>query len=335
MGLSSNIWNKTTEDMYTNFYADASIFKVTRYDIGFWGPYVDLALGRMNTNAVNDTKLNRIIPGLSTSDSINTDIKTKGYNSWLTSFYEPHSKGKNENNKTNGTLRMRWACFKITIPTVKAQFEENFCIDTVKPITYPLIKSYGGSRDVTLTVVEDRHMNWFQFFNALQNEFYTQLELLPRSSFQKCGMWIAVAQESTVGPNAYGALGGHTQDNNNELTKNPRAQDIDLLPVQVFEFNSAVIENISDLTYTNQHDAKHMTFDVTFKVPNTFQETYSDTLRGLLNHTNPNGNKRSRGYGNGTEFNGYGVDQSALDSNGLWKPGFWNYSYNPVIQTDF
>lgn len=308
--VSNVIWNQTTNDMINKFYSGASVFKVNRFDVGFWGPYVNKAINVMNISKNIDPKLNYIVETTNQQDALKS---YKGNSSGFTSAQALWQSNHLDNNE----VRLRWTCLKVELPTVKADFESAYSIDRLKPIQYPLIKGYGGMRDVTLTVVEDRNMTMWQFFNALQNEFYTQVEMMPRSSFHKCGMWIAIAQEEPINPAYYG------QNSKNEVTKANRKNDIDLMPVQFFEFNSVVIENISDLTYTNQQDAKHMTFDVKFKVPNTFQETYSDTLRGLRNNTGT-GNDRFRGYGNGGD-NDWAIDQYAVNKKGEWQESFFNY----------
>ena len=68
--ISNQIWNQTTNEMYNNFYSNASVFKVSRFDVGFWGPYVNNAKKVMETNAVIDPKLNTIVPETTQADAL-------------------------------------------------------------------------------------------------------------------------------------------------------------------------------------------------------------------------------------------------------------------------
>ena len=327
MATFSNIGiTQTTTEMYTAFYNQATIFRPCFFDVGFYGAYVDTALRVMNSNASHDGKLPRIVPGTVKSDGAKAFNGDSGiFTRAFSNFVQNHVDGGTFK-KSGNMVRMRWAVMTADVPLVKSEIDTTYSIDAIKPIVYPLVKSYGGVQALTVTIVDDMSQNLFQFFNSLHNAYFNQLELMPKSSLHKCGIWVAASQGGpTTTTSSTKETGGKRVANNDSM-------DIDLLPVQLYEFNSVTMESMSNMKYTNQIDAKQMTFDVTFKVPNTFQEVYSDTLRGLLDNSSGFGS-RVRGGGNGA----MSTDGSALLNNGngtgggQWNESFFYYNFAKVI----
>ncbi len=253
--------NKTMEQRITEYYGGASVYRPNKFLVGLYGEYVGKAMKTMMADSKEERSPSARYNG-NKKRMFNTDVYDNALDAWYRKYYFPE----------DDQVELKWACADVTIPTVKSSYEtKSVRLDNHKSIKYPLLRSAdsdGG--EIKLTIVEDRNLMMYQFFNALHNQFYIPQILKPKSSFHKLGMYVAALQEDFVKATA--------KKENGEL----RDHDLESVVSQVFEFNSIAITGISDLQFKN--DSKEiMTFTVSFKAPNLFQGVFKTSFKGLRN----------------------------------------------------
>lgn len=286
--------DKTMKQHIDEFYGNASVYRTNKFFIGFYGEYVKLAIEKMEL-ASKDR--NKMIKG--------SYIYEDAFAIWKQQFYTASER----------QLDMRWACADVSIPHTSSNISTENYIDSIKSIKYPIIKGVRDTGDVVINVRDDKHLMWYQFFNALNNCFYRSQILKPRSSFQKVAIYIAPIQEQFVGDKYRTEFAGKNtatfKKTYDQATKkivsienidgSMRNQAIDFVVSQVFEFNSAVIKDISSMNLKN--DSKEiLEYKVTFSVPNTFQGSFNNAYKGLADNTSDSG-----------------IDANMIDSNGNYK----------------
>ena len=282
----SNFLAQTQSQRIGNFFDHGSIHVPNKFVVGFWGSAVTGAIQYLSDYAGNDPFLgvNKRVKGL----NLYTDI----LNRWL-AIHCPDLQRSSEASGTTGldrstiknisSVELLWACESVTFPgSVTPKIDSEMRMDTYKTIAYPVITGHSGPGEIQLTITEDRTMMFYQFFNAMMNQFFDPMILKPRSSFHKLGMYVIVIDGYDT-PNKY----GYKRD---YITKDDNGQDyfvVEDVPLQLFEFNSIVLSDIGTLKYGNSSDAKAATFNVTLKAPNLFQDAFKTTanLRGLANNT--------------------------------------------------
>lgn len=250
------------------FYKEGSILTENKYIVGFYGENVKKAFDKMQAAASArlsaDNKNGIITPHTEQFRSrtngviIPENTYTNMFERWRRSFV-PHPQ-ENE-------VELRWTASNVVIPSVKATTVKDFSMDSTKTIWYPLITGSQTTDKIIVTVVEERGMGMYQFFNALMNTFFTSKLLKPKSSFQKLAMYIVILNGEYIP-----ASGGENM-----------IMDI---PLQIFEFNSIVPVGISTLTFKQGETNEKVSFTVEFEAPNIFQGSYaSTTVRGLMDNT--------------------------------------------------
>lgn len=256
------------EDISTRietFYNNGSILTNNKYIVGLYGENVKKAIdkmskkasGRLNSEETKTTPENSLFKGRENSLIIPKTTYEIMFNRWKLTFAP---------SKDNDEVELRWTASKVVIPTTQAVTEATHAMDSTKSLWYPIIKSVGKTSKVTLTIVEERGMGMYQFFNALMNQFFSTQVLKPKSSFQKLAMYIIIL-------------------NGEYIEHNKKTHIIDI-PLQIFEFNSIVPKGISDLTFESGETPNIISFTVDFDVPNVFQGSYaSTTMKGLMDRT--------------------------------------------------
>ena len=236
------------------FYDNGSVFTKNKYIVGFYGPYVNSAIEYMKLMAVKDrTNNNKTFK--------DTAIYKTSLDNWLSTFWD----------STNRVLEMRWNCKSITLPTVKLDVEKSpHAFDAIKALQYPVVKG-ATHGNITIDVVDERNMMWYQFFNTLKNRFFTPQVLKPRSSFQKLSMFAIALQD--------GVMDQKSKDEHG-LTRN----NIDAYPAQVFEYNSIVPISSGDIKL-EQQAGSILEFSIEFMAPDTFQGTFNRDFKGLADNT--------------------------------------------------
>lgn len=292
------VYNQDMTERINEYYGNATIFKNNMFFVGLWGQYVQEAISTMKSSAKKDPANGRDRRGYTKGVYVYQDALDR----WLNVY---------NRKDTPDEVELKWTCKNIKIPTVESNFAEGnqYSIDAIKPLSYPLISDYGGSKTVTLTIVDDRNMMMWHFFNTLHNMFYSAQILKPRSSFHKVGMYCAVIQGDNLPTDKVSPTErskGATLE-----TGGTRKQIISDVPAMVYEFNSAVITNVGGIEF-KQDSPGMFTFTVSIQVPNTFQGTFKTFFRGLRNNTSD-----STGFDSG----------SIIDVNGIGTGGYNNLDY--------
>jgi len=294
------VYNQSMTQRIDEFYGNSSIFKNNMFYVGLWGEYVDDALNVMAESTKRDPFLNQSRSG-----------QTKGADVFDTAFKRWKSVHVDDDTHE---VELKWTCSQITIPTVESQFEtKDYSIDTIKPIQYPLLTGYGGAKNVDITIVEDRNMMLWHFFNTLHNQFYNAQELIPKSSFHKVGMYCAVMQ-SDVLTNAPDSIKDGLEWSIDEFGVDRLITDV---PAMVYEFNSVLITEVGKIQLSQDQPDK-FTFTVQIQVPNTFQGTFKTQFRGLANNSSQGGYVSTSG-----------VDASAI-KNGSYNKAFFEEGGLPI-----
>jgi len=287
----SHDFDKDSNYYITQFYSYARGHILNKFHICFWGDYVDEAIKIMEMNSDVDKK------------NINTQKKFKNksivkylFNDWKSIFYNTE--------KNPHILCMFWNATSVTIPGTKANVEQKFGMDSTKSMKYPIINGHQTENlQLTIKFVDDPYMMWWHFFNALFNCQFSPLILKPRSTFHKINCGIDVLGDR---PWVEKGCNNETDDKNYK-----HITDLDIL--QMFEFNSIVLENVPDVIPDN--DAQNpATYTLTFKLPNAFQGSFNVSDRGLADNTT-------------LGINGTSSTDDATDKNTLYKQD-GNQKYN-------
>lgn len=281
------------------FYAAARGHLVNKYHVGFWGAYVAEALRVMDRNSYAD-KYN--IGSVKTFKNTTDCYLKTAFNQWADLFYDRDTK----------VLNMYWAAQSVKVGEPSAKLEPKASIDTTKGMKYPLVRGDEGPKTLTITVVDDPYMMWYQFFNALYNVQFSPLVLKARSTFHKINIAIDLYSEAST----------LTRSSNGQYAteQSPFVTDISL--AQMFEFNSAILKSAPSITMKSD-DGNPYTFSLTFHYPNAFQGSFKQQLRYLRDNTCD------------------GTDISALDSRNkrvrknFFEDDYGNLKKNPGIYNAF
>ena len=266
------------EDISTrieSFYNNGSILTDNKYIVGLYGENVLNALSELSDKASDRTAFKGRNDGI----KIPENTYTKMFNRWRETFV---STGFDE-------VELRWAVNNVKIPIVKPTTDSSFSMDTVKSLWYPIVTGAQKTDTVTLSIVEERGMGFYQFFNALMNQFFTPQVLKPKSSFQKISMYIIILNgeyiSSQKDANIKDYVDQLAQGRVIGISKEVKKNIIDI-PLQIFEFNSIVPKDISPLVFKQDDKPSKVSFTVTFEAPNLFQGSYkTTTLKGLMDRT--------------------------------------------------
>ena len=245
----------------TNFYRYARGHVTNKYHVAFYGPYVDQALMVMDQNSAGD----KYRPGTSSKPFYDTqdNFRKSLFNDWLDMCYD----------SSTGMLQMLWAAKSVTIPEPKADVGD-VMIDSTKQMTYPVIKGIQCNNQLTINVVDDPYMMWYNFFNALFNVQFSPLLLKPKSTLQKINVMVTMYAE--------GLTYGNSQKSIEERESAPCMTD--LTNGQMFEFNSC-ITTASPAVSLTYDQAAPFTFNVNLRYPNSFQGSFKDAFRYLRDNT--------------------------------------------------
>lgn len=245
----------------SKFYAAARGHLVNKYHIGLWGPYVWEALRILDRNSYADKySLGNVKTFKNTTDA---HIKAS-FNNWATLFYS----------KETRVLNMYWAAQSVKVGEATAK-KDNFAgLDTTKGMKYPLIMGDEGPKELTITVVDDPYMMWYQFFNALYNAQFSPLVLKARSTWHKINIAIDLYSEATTVMRS--GTGQYATE------KSPFITDMSLN--QMYEFNSAIMLGAPSMEM-GYDKSNPFTFQVRFRYPNAFQGTFKQQLRYLRDNT--------------------------------------------------
>ena len=243
------------------FYAAARGHLVNKYHVGFWGDYVAEALRIMDRNSFSDKySLTNTKTFKNTTDAW---LKA-AFNQWADLFYD----------RDTHVLNMYWAATSVKIGEAQSNTVPVAGLDTTKGMKYPLIQGDKGPQTITLTIVDDPYMMWYQFFNALYNAQFSPLVLKARSTWHKINIAVDLYSDATT----------IMRSSNGQLATEAGPYITDISLNQMYEFNSAVLTKAPDMKMGFSDD-KPFTFTVSFQYPNAFQGTFKQQLRYLRDNT--------------------------------------------------
>lgn len=232
------------------FYEEARGHVLNKYHVAFGGPYVKEALRVMDLNSRQDKYDKNHVKTFLAGNTFYKDM----FDDWMTLNYDAE----------NGLLNMLWAAKSVTIPGCSAKIE-NTRIDTTKDMEYPLVSTHeSSSKTLSIEVVDDPYMMWWQFFNALFNVQFSPLTLKARSTWHKMDIYVTLYGDAV------------------NTTTAPMVTDI--TNAEIFEFNSTVLVSApsTDMAYST---GEPYSFKLEFKYPNAFQGSFKDQFRGLRDNT--------------------------------------------------
>jgi hypothetical protein len=304
-----------TKSQLDFFESNGSIYTPNKYSVTLYGEYVELAileLWRETDHLHNLETLSRIAEKRGWSKEriektlknfkdprIHKEVAEAGrYQKDLVSFLSKHAiidgGGAPKPDSDVLGIELLWTCKSVTIPQPKAKITQEVSIDSMKGISYPLIQGVDPSISVKLQLIEDRKMMIYQFFNALQNQFFNTEFLRAKSSFQKLGIGIKTYHTGDYETDVGALVDRYNQpveDEDNRATvsngTNNKPSDVghDLVQSQRFEFNSIVIESLDDIKLTNDVGSM-LEYGISFRCPNPFQKEFSEQmLQGIRNNT--------------------------------------------------
>lgn len=264
-----------------NFYRYARGHVTNKYHVAFYGPYVDQALMVMDQNSAGDkyhpSSSNK--PFYDTGDNFRKSL----FNDWLDMCYD----------RSTGMLQMLWAAKSVTIPEPKAVVDD-MMVDSTKQMTFPVIKGIECNNQLTINVVDDPYMMWYNFFNALFNVQFSPLLLKPKSTLQKINCMVTMYSEGLTYENSqksieerganYWASAGMSDKMTKAYGDTGNACMTDLVNGQMFEFNSCITTTSPAVTLTYDQ-ATPFTFNVNLRYPNSFQGSFKDAFRYLRDNT--------------------------------------------------
>ena len=292
------------------FYAGSSVFVPNKFMVFLDGPYLTRAIDNMEQLVVQN-KLSHPIDYdnffkwkaahvTTTSSSEGTPrgtpegIKDSKYGE--NKFQEPGSavsndnwgdidfqvgKGKTGKAKTIASgyqLKFLWACKDISIPLVDigTDIDEQIgmSLDSIRNLKYTLVTDYTKDDEITMTVIEQKGMIWYQFFNELGNMFYDTKLMTARDSVKKLRMRIDTLVTDDKATEDYTA-----------------AYDLG----QQFEFNSIVFTGADNLSFS-QDSEEPMEHNISFKIANPFQKPFKHDYAGLKNRVHDDDFVTGTGY---------------------------------------
>lgn len=283
--------NEEALGYYLNkFYSFARGHAINKYHVGMWGDHVEEALRIMDLNSFGD-KYNPL-----TQKKVFHNVQHRHivFQRWLDTHYDAQSK----------ILNLFWAASKVNIPELRAEIDTKANIDTTKTMKYALVKGHqSNSCTLSMTILDDPYMMWYNFFNALFNTQFSPLVLKPRSTWQKLVIGVDILQEATTDLPT--------------VTSDTYITDASI--GQLFEFNSAVLMNSPKMD-ADYSSGKSYTFNVNFQYPNAFQGSFKERLRFLRNNTS------------------MGVDSATLENKkscpyGEYKTSFFCDNYETLQST--
>ena len=274
--VSFSHWKTTNEQAdLDSFYNNAQGFIPQFYDVIIYGPYVEAAILIMAAG-INGTRYG-VHKGKNRS-YFESDSGTKYIEYEFEKWKNSHIF---KNNDGRLYCSLRWGCSSVKVPMPEFELDQKFCVDSIKSISPPLVRNYKKENTVVLTIAEHRSMLWYQFFTALFNQFFTFPLLKPKNSLRQ--MAIAIFPKG----NYYSKSTESGPDSAISENGTPRPLANRMLHSQVFEYNSAVPESMSPLTWKSRVEGK-LEFDINIRVPHPFNEPFKSDLDSVTIYTNPN-----------------------------------------------
>lgn len=226
------------ENKVNEFYNQSSIYIPNKFSVMLYGPYVDSALEEMDL---------RVKPTMLVD-----------FNRWKSNHVIKNGIGDNT------VVDLKWACKDVNVPvTNPMEDSQDIVMDAVKDMSYKMIVDYQHGSRVSLTIVEESNMLWYQFFNSLTNQFFHTKTLTMRDSIHKVAVRI---QPINLSEEYYG-----------KFEKG-----------QVYEFNSVIPKGITSNIKFDQSTTSATEYKVAIECPDPFQKSLKSENAGMKNRFQDN-----------------------------------------------
>lgn len=265
-----NILTPGMNGLLNNFYRNSTIYVPNKYSVILYGPAVRNAMSvlRKSSEATRTDVKNPINGDGATG---HRPIDLESFKRWEhyhyhKSFFKEYS-GYPFSNKTksiNGAVHLKWACNNVNIPTLDSQEadDKEITMDTFKNIKFHIVGDADANKALTLSVTEEKGMMWYQFFNALGNQFFNAKALIPRDSLHKLSALVVPLISSE----------------DDDITSRMKFEK-----GQIFEFNSIIYTGMGNTLKFSNDTETPLTYNVSFTCPNSFQQTFKKEEKGMLN----------------------------------------------------
>lgn len=257
---------RPSDSYLQKYYTYADGFVPNKFHVGFSGEYVEKALTVMQVNCAGDkyTHAPKLFNGSAYL------LKEFG------NFIEDHW----DNEKR--ILNMLWNCQSVTLPKPTIEVDSINSLDSMKALTFQMPKKVQ-SGSLSLVVVDNQFLMWFNFFNALFNSQISPLLLRPKSGFHKIDVSVELLGTATANDWAQSQNDDALASRAPWLSYTPGTRT-NLDVIQMSEYNSVVLSSAPTID-PNNNKMELATFTVDFKVPNTLNGTFKKSDRGLHDNT--------------------------------------------------
>lgn len=172
---------RPSDSYLQRYFAHAEGFVPNKFHIGFSGEYVEKALTIMQVNCAGDKYTNA--PKLFNGSA----YLMKKFSNFIDDHWDNEKR----------ILNMLWNCKSITLPKPTLTTAQIDSLDSMKDLTFNMPKRVQPGQ-LTLTVVDDQYLMWFNFFNAMFNSQISPLVLRPKSGFHKIDISVELLNGATA-----------------------------------------------------------------------------------------------------------------------------------------
>lgn len=257
---------RPTDSYLQKYFSHAEGFVPNKFHIGFSGEYVEKALTVMQVNCAGDkyTHAPKMFNG--------SAYLMKKFSNFIDDHWDNEKR----------ILNMLWNCKSVTLPKPTLALNTINSLDSMKDLTFQMPKKVQTG-ELSLTVVDDQYLMWFNFFNAMFNSQISPLVLRPKSGFHKIDISVELLNGATANDWAVDM---------NKTALASTAPWVEYAPgtrtnldvIQMSEYNSVVLSAAPVIDPDNSK-MDLASFTVQFKVPNTLNGTFKKSDRGLHDNT--------------------------------------------------
>ena len=180
-----NILEPGFNGLLENFYNQSTVYVPNKYSVILYGPAVRNTMSVLRKSS--EAGRTNVLRGLGDGGSGHREVDETSFKRWESYHYEKGKSihysgypGAQEQLMSNGAVHMKWACSNITVPTLDTQeSDDKIVMDTFKNIKFHIIGDVDSNAQLKMTVTEEKGMMWYQFFNALGNQFFNAKALIP------------------------------------------------------------------------------------------------------------------------------------------------------------
>lgn len=238
------------------FYSESTIYVPNKYSVILYGEAVLNAISVLN----NSSRSNR--SSLGDSNSVHSEIDRESFLRWYGYHFNPTT---SYGNGTRGALYLKWACSDVTVPAIDImEAQSQIIMDTFKNIKFDIVTNYDSTSKLSIRVTEEKGMMWYQFFNALNNQFFNAKSLTARDSLHKLSALVVPLDT-------------------NEGASQVTTSRIGYEKLQHFEYNSIIYNGMGDSLKFSHDNESPVVYNVSFTCPNPFQSSYKKSNKGMSN----------------------------------------------------